>query len=461
MCEERLLFFARYIFAEHLGQRFIVSEHHQQIVDMLAAIERREVANAVINLPPRYTKTELVVVMWMAHSFARNPSAKFIHVSYSDELALLNSARVREILQSAAFQRFWPIQFKDGSESKKLWETQAGGGVKAGAAGGPVTGFGAGQMSWKPGDPFDGAIIIDDPLKPGDAKSEVKRATVNDRLRVTLRSRRNHRQVPMVIVMQCLHEEDPSGYALSGKVGLSFEHLSLKALRDDGTALWPKMHTVEELEKMRTDDRSTFSSQYQQEPTPDGGLVFRLEWFGRYNHAPKEPDAIIHSWDTAYKAGEHNDPSCCTVWAVMAGVYYLLACHVGRWEYPELKHKAKELAAQDKVDAILIEDKASGQSLIQDLKRESNLPVIAITPVGDKETRARTQSAMIEAGKVLIPNMSFWLHDFEKELVLFPNAAHDDRVDSLSQFLAWAKVKYRGSDVTGQYARILEEFYAR
>ncbi|MGE4043336.1 MAG: phage terminase large subunit [Acetobacteraceae bacterium] len=440
-CENDLLFFTRYFFKELNGKKFQVNSHHHAIVDALRKVEAGEYPNLVINLPPRYGKTEIVVKMWIAQTIARNARAKFIHVSYSDELALDNSSEAKEIIKSPQFQKLWPTPINESADAKKLWKTSAGGGVKAGAAGGPITGFGAGDLDYEPGKPFAGAIISDDPLKPDDAESKVKRDKVNKRFSGTLKSRRNSRYTPIVLVMQRLHEMDPAGYALEGNLGLPFVHLKIQALQDDDTALWPTMHTAEELVQMRTSDRYTFAGQYQQEPTPLEGGIFRLAWFKRYGRPLKEYDRIVQSWDTAYKPAQHNDPSVCTTWGITGNAYHLLDVWQGRVEYPELKHTALNLAEKWMPGAVLIEDKASGQALIQDLRASSTLPVIAIMPLADKQTRARAQADSVEAGLVYLPETAPWLLDYEQELTRFPNATHDDRVDSTSQFLAWIKSK--------------------
>lgn len=170
------------------------------------------------------------------------------------------------------------------------------------------------------------------------------------------------------------------------------------------------------------------------------GAVFDLTWFHRYHSLPSNPTRIIHSWDTAYKAGTHNDPSCCTVWHITPTMYYLADVIHGKFEYPDLRKKAFELANEQKPHAILIEDKASGQSLIQEFQTLSNHPVIPMKPVSDKETRARVEASAVEAGRVAIPHSAPWLGEFEAELMLFPSEeVHDDRVDSVSQFLRYMR----------------------
>jgi predicted phage terminase large subunit-like protein len=151
---------------------------------------------------------------------------------------------------------------------------------------------------------------------------------------------------------------------------------------------------------------------------------------------------IVQSWDTAIKAGSGHDASACASFAQMEdGTHRLLDMAVMRFEYPELKRAVLQLAARYEPRAILIEDKASGQSLIQDLKRETSLPILAVMPQGDKVTRFARISPMIEAGQVALPKHAAWLNDFEQEILRFPNGAHDDQVDAFSQYLNWVRAR--------------------
>lgn len=455
--QSSLLAFTKYFF-EARGEAFLESWHHREISDALARVERGEIQNLLINMPPRYGKTEMAVINWIAQSLARNPRAKFIHLSYSGDLALDNSGKIRELVMSEPFQEYWPLKLKQDSKSKQKWYTAEGGGLYATAAGGALTGFGAGNTADEDTGVFEGAIIIDDPIKPDDARSDVVRTGINERLNSTIKSRRNDpKRTPIVIIMQRVHEDDMSGYVLAEKMGEKFHHLKLKALGDDGKPLWPIKHDVVQLEQMRTFDRMTFASQYQQEPAPAEGAVYKLAWFPRFDRLPDPPTRTMKvlSVDTAFKANQHNDPSCILEWHVTPSLYYLANVYVGRWEYPELKRKLLSVQQEVNADAILIEDKASGQSLIQEL-RLTSLPIIAIEPDADKETRARTTAAMVEASKVALPNLASWLHEFETEITTFPFSKHDDRVDAMSQFLRWMRDKGT-SDM--EYQKLMDDWF--
>ena len=220
-CESSLLFFTRYIFKENTGIKFEVANFHIELAQTLERVHKGEIKRLIINIPPRYGKTEIAVKMYISWCLAKNPRAKFIHLSYSDALALDNSSMTREYILSDAFQRIWQLTLKKDSQSRKKWYTTQGGGVYATASGGAITGFGAGN---------GGAIIIDDPLKPDDALSDVRRGFINNRYNTTIRSRVNDRDVPIIVIMQRLHEDDLSGYLLEGNSGEPWHHLKFSAI---------------------------------------------------------------------------------------------------------------------------------------------------------------------------------------------------------------------------------------
>lgn len=452
--ETSLLAFTEHFFRARYGSEFIINHHHQKIAAALEAVERGEIKNLLINMPPRYGKTELAVINWMARCVARNPAAKFIHLSYSSDLALDNSTKVRELVKSEEFQQYWPVTIKPDSDSKQKWYTAQGGGMYATMAGGAIIGFGAGAVT--PSGLFDGAIVIDDPLKADDARSDVERGKVNERLLTTIQSRRNSPEnTPIIIIMQRLHEDDMSGFVLAGKLGESFHHLCLPACNEDTQEpLWPHMHSYERLMQLKAADPYIFAGQYQQHPVPHGGGMIKTAWFRRYAHQPAQPTRIVQSWDTANKAGELNDYSVCTTWMEYGGVYYLVDLYRERLEYPDLKRMVVSLKAKWNPHAVLIEDKASGQQLIQDLRRDGGMPILAIEPEKDKETRASACSAMIEAGMVHLPESASWLADFETEIMHFPNSKHKDQVDSVTQFLNWMRT--RGGSA---FQQLMDELY--
>lgn len=228
-CEEDGLYFTRYFFKQRTGSRMIVAPHHQVIQRTLDRVIDGDIRRLIINVPPGYTKTELATINMMGRGLALNRRARFMHLSYSHNLALLNSSTTRSIVKSAAFQSMWPMALRDDADSKAMWWTEYGGGVYASSAAGQVTGFRAGHM--EPG--WQGCLILDDPVKPDDAYSETMRVGVNARFNETIRSRLAIETTPIVVIMQRIHYHDLSGYLLRGGSGEQWHHLNLPVLIDN------------------------------------------------------------------------------------------------------------------------------------------------------------------------------------------------------------------------------------
>ncbi len=436
-CENSLLFFTRYIFKENHNTKFKVAPHFKLIADTLERVALGEITRLIINIPPRYGKTELAVKNFIAWSLANNPKAKFIHLSYSDALALDNSSQAKDYVLSEPFQKFWNVENKKDAKGKKKWYTTEGGGLYATAAGGAVVGFGAGlpddgaKPSFKT---FGGAIIIDDPLKPDDAFSDLKRYNVNNRYNNTIKSRVNDRNTPIIVIMQRLHEDDLSGFLLGGGSGEEWEHLNMPVLDENNNPLWEAKHNFEEIEVMRQADRYTFSGQYMQEPSPSEGGIWRKDWFNIITpgHLPKN----IH-WDLfvdgAYTKDTKNDPTGLLIAGVSQGNVYIFNAEDKYFELPELVDYIPKYIENKGVNIklIMIEPKASGKSLNQYLKKETRLNPKEIT--GDfvkvsKLERAHSSAPFIEGGRVFLVQGS-WNDKFLHQVATFPNAKHDEYVD--------------------------------
>lgn len=291
------LFAARFTFKYNEGRKFVCGEHHKLICNALDDVYSGKIKRLMINVFPRSSKTEISVKTFIAKGLAINPKSKFIHLSYSAELALENSERVRDTITSDWYQElFTDVKIKRDSKSKKKWGTDCGGGVYATSTGGQITGFGAGLVDEEDGPEdeeinedeefeelnskysqgitkFSGAIIIDDPLKADDANSHNVRTKVNERFDSTIRSRTNSRNTPIIIIGQRLHRNDLFGYLLEteGRVedGGVWHVLELPALIEEETglrSLWPFKFTVPELLKLKQINKYVFSTQYQQKP---------------------------------------------------------------------------------------------------------------------------------------------------------------------------------------------------
>ncbi len=431
MCENSLLFYARYIYKENHNRKFIQSNHFEKIAETLEAVYRGEITRLIINIPPRYGKTELVIKIFISWCLAKVNYSKFIHLSYSDTLALDNSSQTKEYIQSEAFQDLWQMELKKDAQSKKKWFNEFGGGMYATASGGAITGFGAG-VTGKDG--FSGAIIIDDPLKPDDAFSEVERNKVNNRYNNTISSRTNNDKVPIIVVMQRLHEDDMSGFLLNGGSGEEWEHLCMPVLDEKNNPLWEDKHDFEQIERLRQADRYTFSGQYMQTPSPEEGGEWHKDWF---TIIKKEDVPSTVNWemyiDGAYTKDTKNDPTGLMVAGKHNGNLYIYSSIDKYLEMPQLKAFIKPYidSLGIRVNMILAEPKASGKSLIQLLKQEERLNAKEIQTdfvKYSKIERARASSPYIEGGRVYLVEGN-WNEHYLYQTSMFPNAKHDEHVD--------------------------------
>lgn len=306
--QQTLIDYTCYFFKETQNRKFVINDHHEKICDLLDRVISGDLKKVMINIAPRYGKTEIAVKNFISHGLGINPAAKFIHLSYSDDLALDNSEGVKSIVEHESYQRLYPeVQIKKDSRSKKKWYTTAGGGVYATSAAGQVTGFGAGRVDEDEEidedlagvDPefekslddllieiginvgFGGALIIDDPIKPEDADSETRRERINNRYDSTIKNRVNSRNTPIIIIMQRLHENDLCGYLLQNEPG-EWHVLSLPCIYTDENgvekALWEFKHTLEELKKLEEQNPLVFGRQYMMNPQPAGGYLYGREW---------------------------------------------------------------------------------------------------------------------------------------------------------------------------------------
>ncbi len=283
-CQDSTLFFTRYFFKKQYNRKYIIGEHHRLIAEALDKVIAGDIKKLIINIAPRYGKTELAVKNFIAKGLAHNPSSRYIHLSYSDDLALDNSEAVKDIVKSEAYRQLFPdVKIKQGSDSKKKWYTTENGGVYATSTAGQVTGFGAGQVDEEVAEGFNfinsdsskfwGALIIDDAIKPEDGDSETIRERINQRYDSTIKNRVNSRDTPIVIIMQRVHENDLCGFLIDKNPG-EWTVLSLPCIKADGTALWDHKHTLEELAKLEKDNPVVFGRQYMQDPQPLKGLLF-------------------------------------------------------------------------------------------------------------------------------------------------------------------------------------------
>ena len=221
MLENDGIQFMRYFFSLREGNKMIRNWHHYVIEYVLQGVFDCNIDRLIINIAPGYTKTEQAVLNFISRGIALNPRSKYIHTSYSGDLAQENSSKIKQTIQTPEFQELWPMQTRTDTKGKKRWFTELGGGMMATASGGQITGFRAGRME----SGFTGAFINDDPVKPDDAYSNVKRNAINNRFNNTMRSRLAVESVPMINIMQRIHEDDLTGFLLKGGSGDYWHHL--------------------------------------------------------------------------------------------------------------------------------------------------------------------------------------------------------------------------------------------
>lgn len=274
-----LINFVAYFFYARYRRKFRVSAHHLRICNELQDVVEGRTKNLIINIAPRYSKTELVSINFPAFCYALNPSCKFIETSYSADLTARNSMSVKSIMETPEYRSLFAARIQEGDNTKGEWGTEQGGTFYATSTLGQITGFGAGDSNEAEGDRFrfSGCIIIDDPIKPVDALSDTKRDAINDWFWNTLVSRKNNPSTtPVVVIMQRMHEDDLCG--MLERAG-GWKVVSLPALYEDENgeerALWPDKHDVPALYELRQKNTFVFETQYQQNPKPQEGLLYR------------------------------------------------------------------------------------------------------------------------------------------------------------------------------------------
>lgn len=434
-------FFIKVFHTVYPEKAYMHAEHIELLCARLIQGLQDDQTRLIINLPPRSLKSLLVSVALPAYLLGRRPGTQILVVSYSDVLGKALSDQFRRVVEADWYRALFPgLKFTINTDNKVV--THRNGFRHAISVGGSLTGVG--------GD----IIILDDPMKPDEAASELQRENVKNWFSQTLYSRINEKQKSRIIlVMQRLHQDDLTGFLLERG---DFEHICLPALADaeiripirpgrefvrlPGEALHAKREPVEELERIkRMLGSQIFAAQYLQQPVPAQGNMVRKEWlhFWRPQEQPAEFSEIIQSWDTASKPGEENDWSVGITIGIHDEHLYVLDVTRGKWEYPDLEREVIQFAEVWQPTRLLIEDTGVGTGLIASMKRLTRWSILERRPQGSKESRVYAQTGSLEGGRVLFPQEAPWLADLASELLAFPNGRHDDQVDSLMQVLGW------------------------
>lgn len=411
---------------------------------------------AIANLPPRTGKSLIASVAYPLFVLGRDPSQKIINITYGDELTRMLAEQRRRVLASTWYRHVFPGVRLVRNTAAEI-TTDQGGFILGTSVGGTLTGRGGNHF------------ILDDPIKAADVYSSAKREATNEWLQNTLASRPDDKRFArMLLVMQRLHVDDPSGVLLRTR---QWYRLKLAAIaeRDEtielmygkthqrraGEVLNPETDPLHRLEELReTMTEPVFAAQYQQEPVPLEGGLFKVRCFQRYDRAPQQQsgDTIIQSWDTAFSEKQTSDYSVGTTWLVRRDNYYLLECVRGRFGYPDLRQAIQAARARYPAAHILVEYAGSGISVGQDL-RTLGINPITIKADGDKVARAHWVTPVLEAGRIHLPARASFVEAFTTEVAAFPgNASHDDQVDSMVQAITWwEKRKLQPTTLFGSY----------
>jgi predicted phage terminase large subunit-like protein len=401
---------------------------------------------------------------FLAWTLGQFPDAEFIHTSYSARLAANNAWHARELVTHEEYRQIFPkVQLRGDSAARDEWRTTEGGIVYAVGTGGTITGYGAGKERPE----FGGAILIDDPHKADEARSDTMRQGVIEWFQNTLESRKNSpARTPIVLIMQRLHETDLSGWLLgdrsketgsngapvAGGNGEVWEHVCLPAMNEDGSALWPEKHTAEQLQVMETAAPLIFAGQYQQAPAPPEGIVFRPDAMPIINAVP--PGTVfVRGWDLAGTADGGDWTVGVKMGRIPADGRIVVADVVRLQGAPhEVEAALKNTAERDGKDARigLPQDPGqAGKAQVRYLTGQMPGHIVRSAPVtGDKVTRAEPFAAQVNVGNVCLLRAP-WNDAYIAELRTFPNAAHDDQVDASSE--AFALLPARAS--TPDYSR--------
>jgi len=426
------------------GNQYYSSWHIDLITEYLNEVEKGRIKRLIINIPPRCLKSVCASVAWTSWLLGRKPSSRIITASYSAAISTKLSLDTRFVLESEWYRSLFPktrISKKHNRKTKFL--TSEHGFRMASSVGGSITGEGADYL------------IVDDPHNPTHMHSEKMRNKAIDWFTNTFSSRLNNRKEgKIIVIMQRLHAEDLCGYLL-GNQKSEWELLkiplvsnsekiysigSVSYIRCKNEVINNHLFSNDTVSKLIAEiGEANFEAQYQQQPVSNFNSFLSEESFCYYDHLPEDFENIYQSWDTAVKISEDSDYSAYTCWGEKNGKYYLIFFINERLEYPDLKKRI--IAEYNKYNPVklIIEDKSSGQSIIQDLKRENIKNIEAIKPTKDKVSRFASVIEMFDNHKVMFPKTNHKFRIVKDALLKFPAIKHDDLVDSVSQFLNYIK----------------------
>ena len=450
-------------------------DFHKTLIGALDKLEKGiGPRNLLITMPPRHGKSTFGSVFFPAYFMARKPSRFIMSTSYNSQLATDFGRQVRDLVNDPlTMQAFPDLEMSQDSRAVDQWRTTGGGAAYFIGVGGTTTGRAA------------NILLLDDPLKSREeAESATQRNKVWDfyvsGLSTRLQPDLDGQAPSQIIILTRWHPDDIAGrlmetddwsegrwqhinfQAITEKVVRGVEGKDRRQLPSDDPnyitpeqarniskqkrympvteriALWPDRFSLDDLERRERLNPREFASLYQQSPFIEGGNLIKAHWWRTYpsDMKPEQFNSLIIAADTAFKVKSTSDYSVMiTMGLDKSGDIYIVDIHRDRYEFPDLKRKMIMLNNQWRgkgLRGIYIEDKASGQSLIQELKRESGVAVIPYRISTDKVTRLSAVLPLIEGGRVLLPDSATWLDTFHDECQTFPSGIHDDQIDALS-----------------------------
>ena len=417
--------------------------HIDCISEYLEAVTFGEIRRLVVNIPPRHMKSISASIMWPVWSWIKKPSLRWIFTGHKEALCIKHSLARRLIIASNWYQKNWSAKFQmsPSQDSKTNFLNNEQGMMMTTSVGASIVGEG--------GD----IISIDDPIDPKKSLSDDIRKAANEYCKYLITRLNSKKTGAIVLIMQRVHENDPAavfkelGYecisleciAKNNKT-ISFPRSGRKIERKKDDLIWEEREGPKEVEDVKkTLGSYKFAAQYQQDPSPaEGGIFKRRHW--RYYKVAPTFEYLLQSWDCSFKGIEQtkkDDPDYVVgqVWGVVGADRYLLDQYREMASFTETISAIKSMRGKFPGSiAYLVEDKANGPAVINTLSGE--IPgLIAVTPEGGKLSRAYAIQPTQEAGNIYIPDPSIapWVHDYIEEHSGFPKSANDDQVDATSQ----------------------------
>lgn len=424
-------------YVKYMWPEAILGAHHKKMADAFDRIANGTLKRLIVNMPPRHTKSEFASFLLPSFLMGRDPRLQVIEATHTAELAVKFGRKVRDLMDTEKYEELFPaVKLKADSKAAGRWDTSKGGSYFAVGVGGGMTGRGA------------DLLVIDDPHNEIDAMSDLALENAWDWYQSGPRTRLQPGGA-IILVMTRWGTRDLTARLIKAQTSHNadkWEVIEFPAIMPSGKPLWPEYWKLEELEAVRASlSVQKWNAMYQQQPTNDEGAILKREWWQRWDKdSPPAVDYMIQSYDTAYSKKETADYSVITTWGVFfpsmdeGANIILLGVKRGRWDFPELKRVALDEYRFWNPDNVLIEGKATGVTLQQELRR-LGIPVTMYTPGGrrtgtDKISRANSVAPILESGLVWAPETA-WAEELVEECAAFPNGDNDDMVDSTTMAL--------------------------